>query len=198
MIKKAAMFGLDARIALAIFGALSVISGAALYSAIQQAKVIQIITQMREIGKAYEQLILDLGSEVNMDASSPTFAREIEALKTNSISSPFWKGPYISIENVEAVTQRIRTTDGKKIYIVCLQDGPFGGLNTSSGAKTCKVGDQNYNWVLYETFPKDIVDAIDLAVDGEIDHLNGNIRIVEWSSNSYSIYMKLNPTLDFK
>ncbi len=38
MIKKAAMFGLDARIALVIFGALSVISGAALYSAIQQAK----------------------------------------------------------------------------------------------------------------------------------------------------------------
>ena len=36
--KKAAMFGLDARIALAIFGALSVISGAALYSAIQQLR----------------------------------------------------------------------------------------------------------------------------------------------------------------
>tara|TARA_Y100001960_G_scaffold319101_1_gene389950 strand:- start:3597 stop:3728 length:132 start_codon:yes stop_codon:yes gene_type:complete len=36
--KKAAMFGLDARIALAIFGALSVISGAVLYSAIQDAK----------------------------------------------------------------------------------------------------------------------------------------------------------------
>lgn len=35
--KKAAMFGLDARIALVIFGALSVISGAALYSAIGNA-----------------------------------------------------------------------------------------------------------------------------------------------------------------
>lgn len=38
LLRKAAMFGLDARIALAIFGALSVISGAVLYSAIKQAK----------------------------------------------------------------------------------------------------------------------------------------------------------------
>ena len=37
-LKKGAMFGLDARISLAIFGALSVISGAALYSAIQDSK----------------------------------------------------------------------------------------------------------------------------------------------------------------
>lgn len=36
--KKGAMFGLDARIALAIFGALSVISGAALYSAYKTQK----------------------------------------------------------------------------------------------------------------------------------------------------------------
>ena len=39
MLNKGAMFGLDARIALAIFGALSVISGAALYSTIQEADV---------------------------------------------------------------------------------------------------------------------------------------------------------------
>lgn len=36
--KKGAIFGLDARIALAILGALYVISGAALYSAIQESK----------------------------------------------------------------------------------------------------------------------------------------------------------------
>ncbi len=48
------MFGLDARIALAIFRALSVISGAALYSAIQQSKVIAMVNQFEEIAKAYE------------------------------------------------------------------------------------------------------------------------------------------------
>lgn len=44
MKNKGAMFGLDARIALAIFGALSVISGAALYSAIQESSTVKITT----------------------------------------------------------------------------------------------------------------------------------------------------------
>tara|TARA_Y100001960_G_C14595815_1_gene788039 strand:- start:886 stop:1026 length:141 start_codon:yes stop_codon:yes gene_type:complete len=44
--KKGAMFGIDARIALAIFGALSAISGAALYSAIQQSKVTVLVTEL--------------------------------------------------------------------------------------------------------------------------------------------------------
>tara|TARA_Y100001960_G_scaffold333703_1_gene440401 strand:+ start:58 stop:294 length:237 start_codon:yes stop_codon:yes gene_type:complete len=63
MNKKAAMFGLDARIALAIFGTLSVISGAALYSAIQDAKAMALLTEMREVTKAWEQFYLDTGAE---------------------------------------------------------------------------------------------------------------------------------------
>ena len=55
------MFGLDARIALAIFGALSVISGAALYSAIQQAKVTETVTELDNISKAWAQYYLDTG-----------------------------------------------------------------------------------------------------------------------------------------
>ena len=51
--KKGAMFGLDARIALAIFGALSVISGAALYSAIQDAQATAMIVRLNEVGKAF-------------------------------------------------------------------------------------------------------------------------------------------------
>jgi hypothetical protein len=64
ILKKGAMFGLDARIALAIFGALSVISGAALYSAIQQSKVIALITDLNEIGKAYTAFALDTGQDL--------------------------------------------------------------------------------------------------------------------------------------
>ncbi|HAG52695.1 MAG TPA: hypothetical protein DCL21_02800 [Alphaproteobacteria bacterium] len=60
--QKGAMFGLDARIALAIFGALSVISGAALYSAIQNAKAISLLTELQEVGKATESYYLDTGS----------------------------------------------------------------------------------------------------------------------------------------
>ena len=47
-----AMFGLDARIALAIFGALSVIVGATLYNTIQHTKVITLHQEFVEIEKA--------------------------------------------------------------------------------------------------------------------------------------------------
>ncbi|MCP4354624.1 MAG: hypothetical protein GY793_03125 [Proteobacteria bacterium] len=47
--KQAAMFGLDARVALAIFGALSIITGATLYNALQHIKTIQYLQLFNEI-----------------------------------------------------------------------------------------------------------------------------------------------------
>jgi type II secretory pathway pseudopilin PulG len=99
-IKKAAMFGLDARIALAIFGALSVISGAALYSAIQESKVTKQIVQLEEIGKALDAFYLDVGSlpgRAALDDSNAYYYR----LTTSQLVQNFdnyngWQGPYIA------------------------------------------------------------------------------------------------------
>jgi type II secretory pathway pseudopilin PulG len=89
--KKGAMFGLDARIALAIFGALSVISGAALYSAIQESRLTATQTGMQEIIKAYESLYLDTGSLRTM--SDKTMFNANDLITDNS--EPGWSGPYI-------------------------------------------------------------------------------------------------------
>ena len=97
MFKKGAMFGLDARIALAIFGALSVISGAALYSSIQQAKIISQVTSMKEIEKALEQYYLDTGSLPPVSASNPRDLSVLSLLE-EPVGVSGWKGPYISYE----------------------------------------------------------------------------------------------------
>ena len=71
--QKAAMFGLDARVALAIFGALSIIAGTALHSVIQKAKVTTILTEMKEAGKAWEAYYIDTGTNlppVNTDPNN--------------------------------------------------------------------------------------------------------------------------------
>jgi Tfp pilus assembly protein PilE len=83
--KKGAMFGLDARIALAIFGALSVISGAALYNAIQDAKYIAIVAELREFVKAWEQYYLDTSEKISSTQSLIT-----------DPSVRGWQGPYLS------------------------------------------------------------------------------------------------------
>ena len=98
MIKKGAMFGLDARIALAIFGALSVISGAALYSAIQEAKVTALFTEMSEIEKALESHYLDTGSVPKKSGSNPTADLDLSQLVVNNDGAINWKGPYLSLE----------------------------------------------------------------------------------------------------
>tara|TARA_Y100001960_G_scaffold250277_1_gene266543 strand:+ start:12256 stop:12837 length:582 start_codon:yes stop_codon:yes gene_type:complete len=95
---KAAMFGLDARIALAIFGALSVISGAALYSAITTANVTQRIAQIKEIEKAVEQYILDTGSIVPFSTGFPLADLSIAALVEKPSGVTGWNGPYLSFE----------------------------------------------------------------------------------------------------
>ena len=93
--KRAAMFGLDARIALAIFGALSVISGAALYSAIQNSKAVSTLTEMREVIKAWESYLLDTGSDMALDTSdSLSHHRDASDLVVDP-GVAGWNGPYL-------------------------------------------------------------------------------------------------------
>lgn len=94
---RGAMFGLDARIALTIFGALSVISGASLYSAIQEAKVTQQLAQIKEIEKAIEQYILDTGSMIPLSTSLPGADLSIISLVQQPAGVSGWKGPYLSL-----------------------------------------------------------------------------------------------------
>jgi type II secretory pathway pseudopilin PulG len=96
--KKAAMFGLDARIALVIFGALSVISGAALYSAIQNAKVVQWQTYFNELTKASEAYYLDTGRQIPLTSNQALDVESlwlsINDLIINEDNIAGWQGPY--------------------------------------------------------------------------------------------------------
>tara|TARA_Y100001960_G_C14777149_1_gene884011 strand:+ start:1775 stop:2356 length:582 start_codon:yes stop_codon:yes gene_type:complete len=96
--KKAAMFGLDARIALAIFGALSVISGAALYSAIEQSKLTAQLVSYKEIEKAIEQYYLDTGSLPPLSTTTSTTDLSAYALVEKPSGVTGWNGPYLSYE----------------------------------------------------------------------------------------------------
>lgn len=80
--KKAAMFALDARIALIIFGALSIITGATLYSTIKRTKLIAIITEKNEIEKALESYLINVGADLPNGTSS--VLKDITELKESS------------------------------------------------------------------------------------------------------------------
>ena len=100
---KGAMFGLDARVALAIVGSLSVIAGAVIYTAIEDSKVARISQDLKEIEKSVVAYRLDTGLELAADLDS-TFIKNfyLRELVDNHQEFSRWKGPYIDIEVVSA------------------------------------------------------------------------------------------------
>ncbi|HAG52212.1 MAG TPA: hypothetical protein DCL21_00295 [Alphaproteobacteria bacterium] len=132
--KKGAMFGLDARIALAIFGALSVISGASLYSAIQNAKVTALNQSIVELDKAIEQYYLDTGEMLGQSGSvhGPHDALLIGDLLQNDRGLKGWNGPYIQEGFYNYGTNSSITTKLGELLISTEVD-----LNDSSDKTAC-------------------------------------------------------------
>lgn len=81
--KKAAMFGLDARIALAIFGALSIITGASLYSVLNKTKAKTVLTDLENIGKAFEQYFIDVRKLPTLNVFHYSMTELIESSESN-------------------------------------------------------------------------------------------------------------------
>tara|TARA_Y100001960_G_C14745647_1_gene865468 strand:- start:86 stop:652 length:567 start_codon:yes stop_codon:yes gene_type:complete len=175
--KKAAMFGLDARIALAIFGALSVISGAALYSAIKQSNATSTLVEMQEIAKAYEQHYLDTGS--HLVEQTPYILQSKGLVEDNSITG--WRGPYLSYPAVPSnyVMQHPRYNH---IHITRMQDAQ--GWKTSVN-RVCTDPKNCTLWVTINGVPdSDMSTTIDQMVDGGDGLALGNFQ----TTHSNTIY----------
>ena len=180
--KKAAMFGLDARIALAIFGALSVISGAALYSAIQSAKAERYRQHFIEISKASEQYLLDNGQHLPQFTNTTLYSRDLVA---NRQSLSTWRGPYIAGEVAssfsfrDSVSGLVHATDAN--FEIALKSSAF--VDCGMPADDCyenivlfyanaDMADSGYD------VQKGIFDLLDSLVDSSDGESAGKVRFI--------------------
>ena len=181
MFKKGAMFGLDARIALAIFGALSVISGATLYSAIQEAKITTIISDANEINKAVEAFMLDTGQDLKYVASSVDY----EGLISNADNVPNWKGPYASLPGTltNGVGMKYLTHSDYGLIFHRYFQADLGGASVSNcTARPC------YYWLMFTDIGEDTVKIIDEKIDGSASPTTGRVRIT--TANPERLYLQ--------
>ncbi len=157
--QKGAMFGLDARIALAIFGGLSVIAGAAIIGVISQTNVNALATECDNLAKGYISMVLDTGVD------STTFA-DLYADNSNS----GWAGPYITMR--QATHQKYYTgTSGEGTWSLV-----EGREDTSAvPPATCSAGVCSI-WAKLTTVPTKTTDALDLVIDGVAGATAGNFR----------------------
>jgi len=162
MFNKGAMFGLDARIALAIFGALSVISGAALYNAIQEAKVVAILTEADNVAKAVEQYYLDTGVLPPFSASNSAQNLSAKALITKPSGVTNWNGPYIDLEP-HAINDFLVIKEYGQIGLPFRTSGDWIAV----GDDTCKQSSTScYIYIEIESIPMNIKKAIEKKLDG--------------------------------
>jgi hypothetical protein len=196
MFNKGAMFGLDARIALAIFGALSVISGAALYSAIQEADVEKFRQLFVESIKASEAYYLDNGEPLPaLDANNIKTISLVQ--NTENLTS--WKGPYFNADELigefgiqNNVTNSIDASTFLEIYIQIRSEWPQNLTynNCTTGSNDCaefsrlQFGVTEAN----EIRAKQIFSKLDEQIDGSDGALNGKIRTMDPPGFGYSIF----------
>jgi len=176
MLTKGAMFGLDARIALAIFGTLSIISGAALYSAIQDARVVSAVTSLKEIAKAYDAYLLDTGQEVSL-ASGTHY--DIVNLIEKPADVNIWRGPYLSYEKNTSNTLRLIDTSGMGNNIL-MRYAQESDWNPNAWTNSCAVDKAPCSaWIEIEgiwTVSPGLAEKIDEYIDGSVDFATGDVR----------------------
>jgi len=169
--KRGAMFGLDARIALAIFGALSVISGAALYGAIKQAKVTAIITELNEIGKAHDAYILDTGQVLPSAGAAHKNYGESYNLIINEANLPGWKGPYLSKGKYKNGTDSngswLKQYKTGKLIIPKYQEKNSVDCSATGCFVWIRMDIDNQNL--------ELIKVLDLKIDGADDKDNGDV-----------------------
>ncbi len=190
-LNKGAMFGLDARIALAIFGALSVISGAALYSAIKQAKITAEITQMDEYSKALSQYMLDTGGDLPFATGMSAATKELISSKADG-----WKGPYIdgSVYGANYIKH-------PKYKWLTIDYAPNKSFSYSPSIKTCSdasnAGEACYYWLVFSEVPDQMVIGLEAAIDGDADPENGKFRYAQGGrpAGTKIVYYRLHPTI---
>jgi Tfp pilus assembly major pilin PilA len=183
--KKGAMFGLDARIALAIFGALSVISGAALYSAVQQSKVVSAVTTLNELNKAVESYLLDTGQNIPYSTTLSAFLLKIEELANSSVAG--WNGPYVSY--TVANDAQLASAEYTAHDLLLLKNSDWSFPVALESTEKCTVADVGcYYWVDASVVPNDLANAIDVYVDGSAGRLTGKIRLVYPANDSTATY----------
>tara|TARA_Y100001960_G_scaffold258811_1_gene278427 strand:+ start:1310 stop:1966 length:657 start_codon:yes stop_codon:yes gene_type:complete len=189
--KKGAMFGLDARIALAIFGALSVISGAALYSAIQDSKITSMYSDIVEFEKAVESVYLDLGEFPTEEITSGNFQPDLRYIFENPGSNSFWRGPYYQ-SDYEIFSDHFEFRSSKYYNFKLVRGTPVNcsGTITSTSIKDIYINITGYN---KSVSPSPECRTMDLSFlkqmhdkfDSDGDYSGGKIRVYASTSSGF-------------
>ncbi|MFZ2620880.1 MAG: hypothetical protein WAX89_08425 [Alphaproteobacteria bacterium] len=150
------MFGLDARISLAIFGVLAVVAGAYSVLTLSSTYAGSFSQELEETGKAIEAIHNDLETDVHSvlinssDKNAFVALYDSEVIATGTRARTRWLGPYIK------ATSPVHPR--------------FGETRITKMGKTiktdCYSNDGCYLWLVYDNVAKDVAKEVNYTFDG--------------------------------
>lgn len=170
-----AMFGLDARITLIIFGALAAVTGVIMSNVAPEANTTALATDLNNVSKAYQNYILDTSSNPAY-LDKPNRAKENFLTLINDPKTYGWKGPYLLLASEKH----------PKYGHYGLVEGEF---NTAGAppVSPCSKGSSCVVWLKLTEVPSDTALDLDKKMDGETSEEKGRLRVVA-QGNSDDIY----------
>ena len=167
--QRGAMFGLDARIALAIFAGLSVIAGMAVFGTIRQTDVAALVSEFDNISKGYINYAFDTGIDIPVGATAGLgFAGLYEPTAVGPPAAPLgWNGPYIT-----------RSTDNHPKFGT--YDIVRGDIDSAAVVPDA-TGTIPGAWLELTGIPCELAKDLDSEVDGDAvaTPTTGNIRHID-------------------
>jgi hypothetical protein len=177
--QRGALFGLDARIALAVFSLLAVITGAAMVLNLNESRAKGLSSELVETVKAIESFHQDVQTDIFMALTEPSEARAFQALYDNSVITEAdnrrarWNGPYL----------RAASNRHPNFGTMTLQK------RVADHTKPCDAETLCYLWVVYDAVKPQIVREANEIIDGVGETAPEIFGRVQWSQNDDAVQM---------
>ncbi|PZP39178.1 MAG: hypothetical protein DI585_04990 [Pseudomonas fluorescens] len=194
MDQRGALFGLDARIALAIFSILSVVAGVAVVTNVDGTRAQALATELADTTQAIESYHNDLKTDIFLSLMSPNGKNAYQALYDSAVISEGnnlrarWNGPYI----------RFATNQNSRYGAMSMiKAGP-------NHSQPCNAEDICYLYIIYNTVKPGIAIETNKILDGEGEANPDKSGRLQWDpqdSNSVILYYRairaLSQTMDY-
>jgi len=144
--QKGAMFGLDARIALAIFGSLALITGSVLHSVLEDLKYNSQINRFKEMEQGVLQYLADTRKDFPARSANLTGNERMTLELLESVRRG-WKGPYLDYDKTGSDHTIQDSRDPVFGWHLTLFTNNDWGDNTNSGGELCTATSSCYYWL---------------------------------------------------
>ena len=172
--QRGALFGLDARIALAIFGIISVVAGASMVINVDETRAKALAQELTDTTRAIESFHHDLKTDIFKTLEKPSEKNAFTALFDNSVITEednlrhIWNGPYI----------RFASTTHPRYGEMLLQK------RAADASQPCTTEtDICYLWLTYSQVRPSVTQATNALLDSETETTPEKSGRLQWSED---------------